>query len=128
MKNLRERKILAVARQGKIAVAIKRHVIDCVKAFEEASDLPSIRRLIKTEKGVKELTARVCEDWATGLRLQGLMFEDAVIRDFIFKVVVGEYSDFNEDRVFAEDATYSYDLTDLVNFYWSVVGKVLCYC
>ena len=131
MVTIRPRKLLTKARRAKIASAIKYYVV--VLVAKNNSNMSAVRDKIREHKGVAKLTPAVCENWATGLGMQtldmALMFTGYDILQFFIKTLGIKVDEQTEDRLLNYGvATYTYDLQDVVDFYWKTVGEVLCWC
>lgn len=126
MVNIRPRRLMTIARRNSIAKAIKAYVVGLIT--ESGSSMSATRDRIRREKGVNNLTPAVCESWATGLGLEGLMFADADILEFVIKALGIEVDEETDDCLFKYGKyTYTYDLQEVVDFYWNTVGRVLCW-
>lgn len=131
MVNIRPRKLMTIARRNQVAKAIKSYVVGLVT--ESGNTMSAVREKVRTQKGKSNLTPAICEDWATGLGFQTigieLMFADADILEFFVKALGIEVDEQTDDCLFNYGKyTYTYDLQEVSDFYWSTVGRVLCWC
>ena len=128
---VRPRRLLTISRRAKIASAIKHYVVTLVA--DNGSTMSAVRDKVREHKGVTKLTPAVCESWATGLGFQTLdielMFTDADILQFFIKTLGIEVDEQTDDCLFKYGKyTYTYDLQEVVDFYWYTVSRVLCWC
>ena len=131
MVTMKPRRLLSVVNRNKIARAIKNYVLHLV--IDSYSSMNDVRDTVRKHKGVSNLTPYICESWAQGLGMQtldmALMFTDHDILQFFIKTLGIKVDEQTEDRLLTYGvATYTYDLQDVVDFYWKTVGEVLCWC
>lgn len=131
MVTMKPRRLLTKARRAKIASAIKYYIV--VLIAKNNSNMSAVRDKIRQHKGVVKLAPAVCENWAQGLGMQtlnmDLMFTDYDILQFFIKTLGIKVDEQTENRLLTYGvATYTYDLQDVVDFYWKTVGEVLCWC
>lgn len=132
MVNIRPRRLMTIARRNSIAKAIKTYVVGLVT--ESGSTMAEVRDKVRTQKGVSNLTPAVCEEWAVGLGfyaigMYGFIFSDAEILQFTINALGIKYDELTDDCLFNYGRyTYTYDLQEVVDFYWSTLGKVVCWC